>query len=127
LTTLYAKRGHRYYPVHDTEAFNGLPNGSWLVVVRNGCRSIRRAVDDEAALERLAASVHLADRIAIAIVEHSRSEPAKRPLTAREKRAFKAWQDVMGEGAYLTMTRPSAREIGERVAGELLAEDETHV
>jgi hypothetical protein len=25
VTTLYAKRGHRYYPVHDTEAFNGLP------------------------------------------------------------------------------------------------------
>jgi hypothetical protein len=33
----------------------------------------------------------------------------------------------MGEGTYLTMTRPSAREIGERVAEELLAEDETHV
>ncbi len=55
MSTLYEKRGRRYHPVHDTAAMDGLGNGAWLVVVRDGLVSVRKAVDDGPEVARVAA------------------------------------------------------------------------
>jgi len=49
MTTLYTKRGRRYYPVaeYDPEAIDMLPNGSHLVTVSPGNRIITYQVDPD--------------------------------------------------------------------------------
>lgn len=123
--TLYEKRGRRYVPVQDTDAGQGLPNGVWLVDVREG-RTMTIRAGDEAASEtigRVAALPALIDIITDELREHSQARPA-RPLTPKERKAMEAFYAVMGDESTLTMTRPSAWDIAERVARALVAKTE---
>ena len=121
MTTLYEKIGRRYHPVRDTDAYEGLPNGAYLVVISNGSRSTLRVVDLDAGLEALATVPQLTEWIAAELVEASRSQPRSRPATEKENRAWQAYCDVLGDDATLTMTRDSAWGVARKVAEKLAA------
>lgn len=116
---LYEKRGRRYVPVADTEVYHALHNGTWLIEVEDGCRKTLRVLDPAIPAEALALVPKLGDVIAGVIQEHYRHRPEKRPLTAKERRAYKAYCDVMGEDATLVLENPSAFEVGQMVATAL--------
>jgi hypothetical protein len=118
MTTLYEKRGRRYYPVQDREATDGLPNGTWLVDVKDGRRACIKTVDRAEAIAKLAAVPRLTELIVSELQEWSRCRPAREP-TAKEKKAWAAYCAVMGPDATLTMSRPSGWEVASRVARRL--------
>lgn len=120
MTTLYEKRGRRYVPVHDTACCDGLGDGTWVVDVEGGRRVCLRAIDPGPTLAALAAIPHLVETITHELLEASRAEPRKRPATPRERRAWEAYCREMGGEATLTMCRPSARDVAERVARRLV-------
>ena len=102
-------------------ALDGLPNGDWLVTVEDGRRTCRRVIDPKPGMEMLAACVHLSDWLVDALSEVSRSKPSetRRPLTAKERKAFKAYCDVLGTEAVLWLERPSLVEIAERAVAKV--------
>ena len=115
MTTLYYKSGRRYIPCHDTAAYDGLPDGKWLVIVQGGCRRIRALLDTRSADAALqAALAKFETDLGVAIVEASQAEPTSRPLSAKEQRAWRAYAKVMGEERPLTFTRPAAADIARR-------------
>jgi len=114
MTTHYRKVGRKYVPVSDTEAWEGLDNGAWLVVVDNGRRCARALLDTRRhSANLLAALADLEDQLATAIVEASRTD-TPRLLTKREQRAWRAWVDALGEERPITVSRPSAVDIARR-------------
>ena len=122
--TLYEKRGRRYYPVSDVYAYDGLGNGAWLVVVEQGYTSIRRLVSpDHAALE--AALVPARERMERLIIEKSAQRPFRSLLTPKERRAMKAYCDVMGPDAMLVLVKPCAAEIVDAVLDEVVYGQQT--
>lgn len=109
LTTLYEKVGRRYVPVRDTEAYNGLGRGSWLVIVDRGVTSVRRLVHPDHA-GFLAAARVAEDAMLEALRRASEARPRQERLNARERRAFEAWKAIMGE-EILWLQRESAQAI----------------
>lgn len=118
MTTLYEKIGRRYHPVRDTDAYVGLPNGTWIVVVERGMTSCRRAVDgisdQEAAL--LSALRKFEEILAAEIQAASSLRPPQKELSAREKRAYAAFFDVMAghEPGTIVFERDSCGGMAER-------------
>jgi hypothetical protein len=113
--TLYQKIGRRYHPVHDTEAFEGLPDGAWIVTIQGGRRTATRQLDVAAGFAAIAAIPDLTEMMVPLLREYSAARPA-RPLTPKEKRAWKAYTDIMGEDATLMLQRESAFGIAYKVA-----------
>ena len=103
MTTLYEKRGRRYYPVHDTLACDGLGLGSWIITVfkTDGCTTshCRKLIEPDFA--RILAVMPLLRESMISTMykRNKINRPAKRALTPKEKRAWKAYCDVMGDDA----------------------------
>ena len=115
MTTLYEKRGRRYYPVRDTEALDGLGEGSWVVTVQkdNGSTltSIQRAIEP-AYVEVLAAIAILAREMSEAMRTACRlSPPVSRSLTKKEKEAYKAYCDIVGEDTAIAFEGVSMSEV----------------
>lgn len=106
--TLYEKRGRRYLPVYDSDAYRGLFNGSWLVVVRDGCKSIQAITPARAAW--VAAAEGARDAMVAAIMRASERRPRDEPLRAKEQRAYEAWRAIMGEDT-MYLKRDSAQDI----------------
>lgn len=119
---LYQKVGRRYLPVHDTQAIDGLHNGSWLVTVQDGLTKVRRPLDDGHGLALVAACQRwLSEWLVKALIESGvyRFGQSSRPLTAKERRAVKAYRDVAGANCMIWMTKASAHDIAEKVVLEL--------
>ena len=100
---LYKKVGHRYKAVqhYDSAVMDCMPNGAHLVVVSDGCRSVRFNVDPTlapvlAALhthkEQICKDVLLKGRLKL---EGYAEDPKERE---KAERAYAAWLSVMGEG-----------------------------
>lgn len=115
MTTLYEKVGRRYKPARDDAAFDGLPNGTWLVTIADGRRSAQRMIDPRAGFETLGTIPEVTEWVVELLREWTRSRPA-RPLTAKEKRAWKAYTDIMGDDATLMIQREAAQTIANEVA-----------
>ena len=122
VVTLYEKKGRRYHPVHDDRALEGLPNGCWFVVVDKGRMSVRRAVDDQGLLAKLAATDRLKETTLPLLREASQIQPGRgdRPLTEKEKRAYKAFEAIAGKQAVCWWHYRSLNDIAERVVSGLL-------
>lgn len=101
MTTLYKKKGRRYYPAAETEVFDGVPEGWWLMRVQPGLRSMRRTLDPayaetEAALREAEDAMVDAMRV--------RCEPTG-PQTkhvpekdrAKYMKAWEAWKAIVGD------------------------------
>lgn len=124
MTTLYKKVGRRYVPVQDTDACVGLTNGSWLVTVQDGLHKIRKPVDDVEGIKRLASITrYLEDWIALELIKLSAYKYGNnnKPLSAKEKRAYKAYTEIMGENAVLWMTKDSAYGVASKVCQKIFS------
>lgn len=101
MTTLFEKRGRRYYPVRDTDAYQGLGLGSWVVTVmrQDGCTltTMRQLVKpDHAAV--LASMALAREAMVSAMNATNRVElPRFREMSPKQKRAWAAYQAVMAE------------------------------
>jgi len=101
MSTLFEKKGRRYYPVRDTAAYDGCGLGSWVVTVQksDGCTltSMQRLVKPAHA-EVLAAIAHVREAMLSAMTTANHIErPVNRPMSAKQKRAWAAYQAVMAE------------------------------
>lgn len=114
MTTLYEKRGRRYYPVRETEALDGLGEGSWVVTVQkdNGSTltSIQRAIEP-AYVEVLAAVAILSRAMSEAMRKACQLSPKSESLTKKEKEAYKAFCDIMGENALMAFKGVSMADV----------------
>jgi hypothetical protein len=127
MTTLYEKRGRKYVPVQDTTACDGLTNGSWLITVQNGLHKCRRAVEDEKGLQMLAATTRWLEEwlaqelMKLSAYKHGNCSNAI--LSAKAKKVYQAWQEVMGAGSLMWMHLPSAMDVARAVCQKI--RDET--
>lgn len=112
MTTLYAKHGRRYHPVaeYDPQVIDALPEGSHLVIVKPGHRTIFYQVDPDAAGLLAVLNKH-ENQLVTAIQKASSMQMESRLLTRREKKAIEAYRYHMGPDAMLTITLPSAMSI----------------
>jgi len=94
--TLYKKVGRRYEPVHDSEAYNGLSNGCWLVKVENGCTSTRQAKEPAMAALQFA-TIIASNKISKYLAEVSQARPSVQEYTNKQKKAFKVMSEILGE------------------------------
>jgi hypothetical protein len=120
---LYVKRGRRYKAVseYDSLAMDAMPEGSHLVVVTPGCKSTRFRVDPAQA-PLLAAFYAHRETLLKVLMDASKSKlDTNRHPSAKERKAWKAWAEVMGEDATMCMTGPSAMDILEALEKSLIA------
>lgn len=118
MTTLYEKRGRRYYPVAEERQYDSWPAGSHLVVVQPGCQHYSYNVDpDRAAL--LAAAVPIREQIIERLVEMQRMRPTRRPVTSAQQAAWHKFQSAMGTDGY-AVEYASLRETAEAIAQMLV-------
>lgn len=123
MATLYEKVGRRYKPVQDTDACNGLTNGSWLITVQNGLHKCRKPIDDEEGLKKFAAITrYLEEWIANELMKLSAYQYGRNagPLSAKEKEGYAAWESVMGKDSIMWMTKESAYGVAKAICKKLL-------
>ena len=109
----YEKVGRRYRPVYeyDQELVDALPKGSHLIQVYPGGRSIRYNVDPNHAA-MIAAGRVAEDAICNIMLEASRVQPPRNPLTEQERAAWINLIEVWGDEAR-SLRRPAVRDIAE--------------
>ena len=107
--TLYEKRGRRYYPAAETMVWDSLPQGTHVICIEPGSRSVVRDVSPD--FDGLDAAL-LAYRywLVKALVEASRMRPQSQPLTEQQVAAWRAFEEAMGETG---MTSASAAEVAD--------------
>lgn len=112
MTTLYVKRGRRYYPAAEHEEIDSYPKGTHLVICEPGSRLTRFNVEpDRAGL--LAAAEPARERIRLAVVEALAMRPKNRPVTSKQRGAWEAFVAVMGNDGYI-VEYPSVNEVADR-------------
>jgi hypothetical protein len=109
--TLYEKRGRRYYPVSDTEAFSGIGKGSWLVTVERGRTSARLLLSPDHA-GFVAASQVAIDAMMDAMRQESAWKPRRDAVSPTQKRAYAAYREIMGD-EIMCLERSSAWDIAQ--------------
>ncbi|MDD5542836.1 MAG: hypothetical protein PHX83_06645 [Acidobacteriia bacterium] len=108
MTTLFEKCNGRYHPVRDTAACDGLGIGSHVVTVMkepDGCTLTSYRGDIIPAFASVLAAIPFArEAMLSAMVAANRIErPMHRQMTAKQKRAWAAYQAVMAEDADVPM------------------------
>ena len=90
--TLYKKEGKRYIPVRDTDAMEGLANGAWLVIVKDGSIKVRQSINpDYVSLE--AACEGVEDLLRDKLIELSNKKSLQSPKKLTKEQA-KAWNKL---------------------------------
>ena len=110
MSILYEKVGRRYKRVNDPWAYTGLREGHWHVWVKPNSVSVRGFVLP-AKREVSAAIEEAREAMVKAMQEANKAKPSKTPLTRKEKKAIKAYYDVMGEDSLLTFVGLSIYDI----------------
>lgn len=87
MTTLYEKRGHRYYPVAERDAFDAWPQGAHLVVCTPGSQLTRFNVEPDHAA--LLAAAEVARRV---MVEAMSRASRLMPPEGIDQRAQRGWE-----------------------------------
>ena len=114
----YQKIGKRYHAVSDLNAFDGLSNGNWLVVVDSGRNSARKCIEpDNAALE--AAFCVAEEKLVKIISKACEARPKSTPLTPREQRAIKAYYKIMGKEKILMFEYQSMYDMAREILTEV--------
>jgi hypothetical protein len=111
---IYKKQGRRYVQIgaYDSLVYDAMPQGAHLVIVDKGWTSTRRSIDPDragllAALKMHEDAVTEAARKATAITLSNRPDK----LTPKERRAFAAFREVMGEDAMMVLSLPAATDV----------------
>lgn len=95
---LYKKIGRRYQPVNDPGVLDGLEEGTWIVQVKPGSKSIKYLVEkdftkvDSALLE-------FQDVLVDAIYQESTLRPLNIKLSDKEKKGWESYKKIVGDSA----------------------------
>lgn len=117
--TLYQKVGKRYHPVRDSHAYDGLGNGSWLVVVDEGCTSIRQSLTPDTAAVEVAFKI-TEERLVRILAKASEARFSEKiEMTPREQKAVKAYQKAIGEEKTLYFEYDSLYGMAQTILKEL--------
>lgn len=109
----YTKKNGKYIPAHDPIILDGLPNGSWLVVVEKGCTSCKRYI--RPMLPELDAALHyLQEGLCKAMHKVSELRPHSTKMSKKERRAWDAYEKIMGKDMPSYFYYPSLNEIAEK-------------
>lgn len=121
MSLLYKKVGRRYVPVsmYGPEVADAFPQGAHLIVVSNGWTSCRYNVTPEHAPLLAALRLHR-EACMDAMRKASASRPTKRPLTAKEAKAYRAYCDVMGAESMLQLETASASDMVDALEKSLI-------
>ena len=113
MTTLYEKRGRRYFPVLERDAYDGLPKGYYLLRIEPGMTSVSRTTEPDHAAVELAMRDAM-DAMTDAMRKSCECLPPKRtPLTPRQKRGWEAWKREMGSEAMFYFEGVSMQDVVE--------------
>ena len=118
---LYRKVGRRYHPVsmYGNEVADALPKGAHLIIIDDGWRSCRYNINpDHAAV--LAALRMNREACMQAMRKASASRPTSRPLTPLERKAYKAYADVMGAEGLMQLEMCSAADVVDALERSLI-------
>ncbi len=118
---LYRKKGKRYVPVNDPNAYHGLDEGYWLVKVAPGCTSIRQCVYPDKA-EIQAAAHNKQDKLMEIVRKAGEARPQKIKLTEEEHKDWQKFIKKHGE-SFSILCYPSLQEVTEKIIDELLKKD----
>lgn len=100
MTTLYVKRGRRYYPAAEHEEIDSYPQGAHLVICEPGSTLRQFGINpDEAAL--LAAAEPLRKEIARIVSDSMAMRPSRRLMTDRQLAAWSNLVNAMGKDGYI--------------------------
>ena len=116
---LYKKVKNRYLPVNDPYAYEGLSEGTWVVVVKPGQRSMRiQTCSDFSRLD--AALLEFEDHLSHAIRKASELRPQQRKVSEKEQKAWAAYKRVMGDDMpFVVGEYPSCQEIAQNAIASL--------
>ena len=116
---LYRKVKNRYLPVNDPYAYEGLSEGTWVVVVKPGQRSMRiQTCSDFSRLD--AALLEFGEHLTTAIQKHSALRPSSRKMSEKEQKAWAAFKKTMGNDMpFVVGEYPSAHEIAQNAIESL--------
>lgn len=106
----YVKRGRKYYPVNDPGAYDGLGKGAWMVIVEPSSKSIRTQVQPKF-VELDAALRYLEDGLCKAMTKASEMRPHSVQISKKEKKAWDAFQKIIGKDIPRYFEYPSHWEI----------------
>jgi hypothetical protein len=108
MSTLYEKRGGRYFPVSEMFSIDALPAGNHLVTVKPGSKTVLCNIEpDHAAL--VAASAEAKGAMCTAIQQAMAREP-NRPLTPKQR---KIMDEFVVAGGFPIFSRKAAAEVAE--------------
>ena len=83
-------------PYRDPNAWDGLSEGSWLVIVKPNGKSARRLLNPGFA-EVAAALEEFKEEMVMAMGKANEMRPKVTPISEKEQKAWKAFQDTMGD------------------------------
>ena len=112
MNELYRKVGNKYVELSDDDSLIGhLKDGFYLLHAYEYGRSLTRVHPDNMAVK--AAIKLVRDAMCDAMLEASRPKPGgfSKPLTPKEKRAYAAYEKIMGPKAIASWVTESAQEI----------------
>lgn len=115
MTTYYAKRGRRYYPIAEHMRFDALTEGAYLMVVHPGGHSLTRLV--KPASGEVEAAIHIAQEAMVtAMREKNQSSGEPIGLYTKKDRdlarkAWKAYCDVFGSERTASFRGVSMRDV----------------
>lgn len=103
--TFYRKVGRKYVPVreYDDEFYHALPYGTHMIMVKPNGRSTRWRIDPDYA-SMVAAGLYVREAVVDAVMEISRLEPVKTPMTPEQIEAWRAFNAAMGDSIGLRGT-----------------------
>jgi hypothetical protein len=113
---LYEKVGRKYVPVSQYESLDYLRNGTYLIIVRPGCRSVMRMVHLVRVPEVDAALKIFGEGMMRTMIKKADTPKTKEPLTPEQVKAFKAWEKAFKEPR---VWFPSLAEVAEAGLEEL--------
>jgi hypothetical protein len=119
MATLYKKVGRRYIPVSDTEAYQGLPNGCWLIKVDHGSVQTRKCIEPANAALEFAALLKT-QKIVDYLYQVSQARPTSTPLTKKQQQMFKEIQKLPPKDQLLHWQYDSLQGMAEKILEKIL-------
>lgn len=115
MTTLYEKRGRRYYPVSEVVRIDALPEGSYLVTVRPGLKTVLCDIEPDHA--SLIAAAEEAKEAMCKAIQAAMARKPNRPLTKRQREIL---DQFIAAGGFPMFSMKCAADIASAGIGALV-------
>jgi hypothetical protein len=120
----------QYIAVHDTEAYNGLSDGCWMVMVDKGCTSIRKSIEPARAALQFAAMM-MSNKICKYLAAVSELQTTNRangkPYTKNQLKIIKQLHKLPDEDKFLYFQYDSLQGMSENILKLILDDYDSSV